>query len=136
VDRRDARHQKKADQIRRERKKGNVKAVANDLCHGVVHYKSRRGASSDEGDDHEVIVVSDGPSDDDNIPDTRETCGIHGRGMLKTDRDTASPGRALLPIALLIGMLLQSSLLSGSPGLRARAGRASGRCWLGSEERA
>jgi hypothetical protein len=70
VDRRDPQHQKKADQIRRERKKGNIKAVANDLRRGVVHHKSRRGASSDEGEKHELIVVSDGPSDDD-TPDTR-----------------------------------------------------------------
>jgi hypothetical protein len=79
VDRRDAQHQKKADQIRRERKQGSVKAVANGLRRGVVHYKSRRGASSDWGDDHELIVVSDSPSDDGDIPDTRKAPMTRGQ---------------------------------------------------------
>jgi hypothetical protein len=80
VDRRDAQYQKKADQIQRERKKGNIKAVADDLRRGVVHYESQRDASSDEGEDHALIVVSDGPSDDDDgIPDARRAPMTRGQ---------------------------------------------------------
>jgi hypothetical protein len=89
VARRAAQYQKKADQSRRKRKKGNVRAVANDLRRGVVHYKSRGDASSDEGDDHEVIVVSDGPSDDD-IPDTRKAPMTRGQRPIIPKRRLAS----------------------------------------------
>jgi hypothetical protein len=71
VARRGAQHQKKTDHNRRERKQGSIKAVATDLRRDVVHCQSRRDASSDGGEDHELIVVSDGPSEDDVIPDTR-----------------------------------------------------------------
>jgi hypothetical protein len=36
-----AQYQKKTDQIRRERKQGNIKAIANDLRRGVARYKCR-----------------------------------------------------------------------------------------------